>query len=68
MLYGMDRQGMINAIFNGAATLDDDFAVGGTLGHNPANKPYPFDAAKAKQLLKDAGHSSFNFTLVSRMR
>jgi peptide/nickel transport system substrate-binding protein len=66
MLYGMDRQGMINAIFNGAATLDDDFAVGGTLGHNPANKPYAFDTAKAKQLLKDAGHSSFKFTLVSK--
>jgi peptide/nickel transport system substrate-binding protein len=66
MLYGMDRQGMINAIFAGAATLDDDFSVGGTLGHNTANKPYPFNAGKAKQLLKDAGHASFNFTLVSK--
>jgi len=55
--YAVDKQGLIEAFFPG---LDVQPSQGQVLtpeyfGYNSALKPYPFDVAKAKALMKSAG-------------
>jgi peptide/nickel transport system substrate-binding protein len=66
MLYALDRDGMIKSILGGQATTVSSYGLPSTLGHDPANKPYAFDPAKAKSLLADANAAGFPFTLVSK--
>ena len=56
MNYAVDRQGIINALFDGYANLSTGFVVPGTLGYNPDMAPYPYDPEMAKQLLAEAGY------------
>ncbi len=53
--YAIDRQGIVNKLYNGIPGLDAWLAPG-ELGYDPNIKPYPFDPAKAKALLAEAGY------------
>lgn len=53
--YGIDYDGIINIVLQGAAEKIQTFIPKGFLGYNPA-MPYTYDPEKAKQLLIDAGY------------
>jgi peptide/nickel transport system substrate-binding protein len=55
MNYAVDRQAIIDSLFNGAAKLSTGFVTPTNLGYNSAIKPYPYDPEKAKALLAEAG-------------
>ncbi|SHO58312.1 ABC transporter substrate-binding protein [Vibrio quintilis] len=55
MIYGVDRQAIIDSILGGQASAIASFQSPVTFGNDPAMKPLPYDPAKAKQLLKAAG-------------
>ncbi len=54
--HAINRELINKALFNGKAILCNGAISPRTFGHDPALKPYPFDPAKAKALLKEAGH------------
>lgn len=56
--FALDKKALFKAITDGKGRLLDG-QLGGpnSIGHNPKLKSRPFDAAKAKQLLKDAGYN-----------
>jgi peptide/nickel transport system substrate-binding protein len=57
MNYGVNVDEIISVIFKGQATkLNCQLLTPAYFGYNPNLKPYPFDPAKAKQLLTEAGY------------
>jgi peptide/nickel transport system substrate-binding protein len=54
--YAIDRQAIIDALFNGYAELSTGFMTPGNLGYNASLEPYPYDPDKAKELLAEAGY------------
>ncbi len=54
--YAVNRQGIIDAIFNGGASLVSGFILNSDLGYDNAIQPYPYDPEKAKTLLAEAGY------------
>ncbi len=55
--YAIDVDALIKVILGGYAVKLQGQSVGPTVvGHNPDIKAYPYDPAKAKQLLRDAGY------------
>ncbi len=62
--YAIDYQAIIDNIFSGTASRVAGFVVPGNLGYDPSVKPYPYDPAKAKKLLAEAGYpDGFEITL-----
>jgi peptide/nickel transport system substrate-binding protein len=57
MNYAVDRQAIVDALFNGFASLSSGFVTPGNLGYNDSIEPYPFDPELARQLLSDAGYA-----------
>jgi len=55
MIYGVDRQAIIDAILGGQGEPISSFQSHISFGNDPDLKPLPYDPVKAKQLLKDAG-------------
>ncbi len=55
LLYALDRQKMIDAVLNGQGLLANTPILPGAWAHDPKVQQYPFDPARAKQLLDDAG-------------
>lgn len=53
--YAVDRQGLINAVLFGQGEPLASIFKPGTWAYNTALKPYPYDPARAKQLLAEAG-------------
>jgi peptide/nickel transport system substrate-binding protein len=53
--YGLDRPSMVKDIWHGEAPLIASDQVPSLWTYDPALKPYPFDPAKAAQLLDAAG-------------
>jgi peptide/nickel transport system substrate-binding protein len=52
----IDRQSMIDGLFMGYATIANGTSINhAAFGHNKELKSYPFDLARAQQLIKDAG-------------
>jgi peptide/nickel transport system substrate-binding protein len=56
MNYAVDREAIIEALFDGAASLSTGFLTPGNLGYNTALAPYAYDPGKARDLLAQAGY------------
>ena len=54
--YAIDREAIIDALFNGYADLSTGYITPGNLGYNDSLEPYPYDPDKAKDLLAEAGY------------
>lgn len=54
--YAVDREAIIEALFNGYASLSAGFVTPGNLGYDAGLAPYPYDPEKAKELLAEAGY------------
>ena len=65
--YAVDRKAINDNLLGGAWTLNTQFAVPGAFGYNPDLKPWPYDPAKSKQLLAEAGYPN-GFTLRGEVR
>jgi peptide/nickel transport system substrate-binding protein len=62
--YAIDKEGIVQAVWSGSAMPDGQLLGPNALGYTPNVKPYPFDVAKAKQLMAEAGYANgFNATL-----
>ncbi len=55
MNYAVDRQGIVDGLFDGFARLSTGFVTPGNLGFDASIEPYPYDPDKARELLKEAG-------------
>lgn len=53
--YAIDRAGISKNLLGGTVTPSSQCATASTFGHNPDVKPYPYDPAMSKKLLKEAG-------------
>jgi peptide/nickel transport system substrate-binding protein len=56
MNYAVDRQAIVDALFNGFADLSTGFMTPGNLGYNADLAPYQYDPATAQDLLTQAGY------------
>jgi peptide/nickel transport system substrate-binding protein len=56
MNYAVDRQAIIDALFDGFADLSTGFVTPGNLGHDSSVEPYPYDPDRARELLDEAGY------------
>jgi peptide/nickel transport system substrate-binding protein len=55
--YGLDRFGIIQAIFSGQANPAPGFVVEGNLGYDEETmQPYPYNPERARDLLAEAGY------------
>jgi peptide/nickel transport system substrate-binding protein len=55
LLYGLDRQGMIDQLLNGQGMVANSPIVAGTWAYDEAVRRYPYDPAQAGALLDEAG-------------
>ena len=55
LIMGIDRDAIIKAVLLGHAKPIASFQADLSFGHDPSLKPLPFDLAKAKQMLQQAG-------------
>jgi peptide/nickel transport system substrate-binding protein len=58
--YAIDKEGIIKSVFNGIPTPADNWLAPWEVGYDAALTPkpnYPYDLAKAKQLMSDAGYA-----------
>jgi len=64
--YALDVNGIVRNLYAGQGRPVAGGLADTEFGHNGALKPYPFDQARARQLLADAGHAGgVNVTLHS---
>jgi peptide/nickel transport system substrate-binding protein len=56
MNYAVDRQAIIDALFDGFADLSTGYITPGNLGYNDSIEPYPYDPDRARELLAEAGY------------
>ena len=62
--YAVDKEGILSGVLRGAGYLLNGPLVADLFGYNDTLKPYPYDPAKAEQLLKEAGVQSLEATWV----
>ncbi|HET8629233.1 MAG TPA: ABC transporter substrate-binding protein [Thermomicrobiales bacterium] len=61
--YAVDKQALVTKIMRGHAKISQGQLLGEDgVGYNPNVKAYPYDVAKAKQLLADAGAANLELT------
>ena len=53
--YAVDREALVKDVLGGSGQVISQPAPEGFLGYNPNLKPFPYDPAKSKQLLQQAG-------------
>src|SRR5262249_18803068 len=56
--YAVDREGIVKTLLAGFGGATGQPFAPAWLGYNPEVRPYPFDPARARQLLGEAGHAS----------
>lgn len=56
MNYAVDRQAIIDSLFDGYGELIHGFVVSSNLGYDDTLEPYPYDPDKARELLAEAGY------------
>ncbi|HLF88374.1 MAG TPA: ABC transporter substrate-binding protein, partial [Anaerolineales bacterium] len=56
MNYAVDRQAIVDALFNGYARLSTSYVTPANFGFNPEIEPFPYDPDMSLQLLSDAGY------------
>ncbi len=56
MSYAIDYDAIIERLFDGNAERISGFIIPGNLGFDPSITPYPYDPARAKELLAEAGY------------
>ena len=54
--YAIDREAIVNLVFNGKAQVANVILNPGIVGHNPLMSEYKYDVNKAKKLLAEAGY------------
>jgi peptide/nickel transport system substrate-binding protein len=54
--YAVDKEAIVKNILRGLGTVEATLVPASYVGFNARLKPYPYDAAKAKQLLAEAGY------------
>ena len=54
--YAINKQAIVDGLLRGATRPASQAATPQTFGYNPDVKPYPYDPAKAKALLTEAGY------------
>ncbi|MBL8630444.1 MAG: ABC transporter substrate-binding protein [Rhodospirillaceae bacterium] len=55
--YAVNKENITNVVMRGTMRSASQGATPATFGYDPALKPYPYDPAKAKALLADAGYA-----------
>jgi peptide/nickel transport system substrate-binding protein len=56
--YAVDAASIVRNLFGGQGKLMSGMLADTDFGYNPNLKPYPYDPAKAKQLLAEAGYAA----------
>jgi peptide/nickel transport system substrate-binding protein len=56
--YAINMDSIIQHIFNGQVKRANSIVNSGAFGYDPNLQPYPYDPAKAKQLLTEAGYAN----------
>ena len=56
MNYAVDREAIVEALFNGQARLATGFVTPANLGYDESLAPYPYDPDLARELLAEAGY------------
>ena len=64
--YAVDKESMATNLLLGEGKPAGQGATSQAFGYNPEVKPYPYDPAKAKQMLADAGYPN-GFTLTGML-
>jgi peptide/nickel transport system substrate-binding protein len=65
--YAVDKQALANQLFGGLAKVDTCQILSPQMfGYNPDLQPYPYDPAKAKSLLQEAGATGKQIELVGQ--
>jgi peptide/nickel transport system substrate-binding protein len=65
--YAVDKDAINKALMGGAWNLNTQFAVPGAFGYDPGLKPWPYDPARARQLLIEAGYAN-GFSITGEVR
>ncbi|MDR5798163.1 ABC transporter substrate-binding protein [Caballeronia sp. LZ008] len=63
--YALDRKRMVDILMSGKVPLAESIAPPGAWWFDPALRSYPYDAAKSKALLAQAGLSNLQLTLAT---
>jgi peptide/nickel transport system substrate-binding protein len=57
--YAIDKEAIVKSIYRGYTQVEQgQFLQPGVFGYHPNLKPYPYDPAKARQLLAEAGYAN----------
>ncbi|MFW5693600.1 MAG: ABC transporter substrate-binding protein [Alkalispirochaeta sp.] len=56
MNYAVDRQAIIDSLFEGRAQLSTGLMTESNLGYDQSIDPYPYDPDRARELLEEAGY------------
>lgn len=56
MNYAVDRQAIVDSLFDGQAALATGLVSTSSLGHDTSIQPYPYDPERAMELLAEAGY------------
>jgi peptide/nickel transport system substrate-binding protein len=57
MNYAVNRQAIVDGLFNGFASLSSGFVTPTNLGYDESVTPFPYDPERAKELLTEAGYA-----------